>query len=229
MSLALSGKVRGSMLRAAEDLFSDAFLAHDRTMRQLLHDDICGFVPLRRLALFPPMRLILDDARIMEDRWEAAMADVLSGSPKLVLSRNGEAVARKEPLADQTERDRRTLVLQNIPAEATLADIQKFLEPYGRAVSLTRKWSSVRDGDAAPKVRELTTVEFERAESVAKLREAAPKFTGCSSPLKIMDRQAYLLAKEAERAAPAVEAAPAAMKAAQPAPAVEAARDAARK
>jgi len=187
---------RQQLRDAIEDLFSDAFLFHKRAMHDLIGDEGTGVVPFQHLVDFPHMRSLLEETGVEKDFWTDVLADAAHVSPLLKLSDDFTGVSRRSPLLtsqqSSPEVESRTVYLQNVPANATLAQIQEKLKPFGRVASIQRSFASHWEGNETPPQQvESAVIVFASDEAAKKFREHPPTFEFAEKPLKILMKEQF--------------------------------------
>jgi len=178
-----------------------------QAMRSLLDDEFIGFVPFRRLSMFPSVRSLLQDTGFPQDMWSDLMSDVIRDSDQLMLSSDSQSVSRNHPLQLQgsnadgssdgnSNNDARTVYFQNIPQNATLSEIQQKLKPFGNVVSIQRQVASHSENNQPPQQIEGAVVVFDNEESARKFRENPPVFEAAQGPLRILQKEEFQQLKQ---------------------------------
>lgn len=155
------GETSTKILQQVEFYFSDSNLLNDKFLytTQNAND---GWVPIQTISQFERMKKYRPVETIVE---------ALRSSPELLeVSENGEMVRRKIPLPKnyneiQLGINKRSLVVENLPQEATLDELLK----YFRALAPVNQVRMKKEKSKEKKFSGTCTVEFKKAEDADKI------------------------------------------------------------
>ncbi len=170
--------------------FSDANFRNDSFMRKTAASND-GYIEIKTLLKFNSIKAITEDVK--------EVAEAAKTVDTVVVSKDGEAVRRKDPLPSDDDSKLKTVYVEGIPMEEdselsepkvegeegkkrktvnrytkTVEDVKKLFEPYGKVAIVRMRWSK---GDAARNIHKSAQgscfIEYTDKESVAKCIEAA--------------------------------------------------------
>lgn len=187
--MATEAETAQKILQQVEFYFSDSNLLKDKFLftTQSAND---GWVPVQTISQFERMKKYRPIETIVE---------ALRASPELLeVSENGEMVRRKIPLPKnyneiQLNINKRSLVVENLPEDATLDDLLKFFGGLAPVNQVRMKNEKTRED---PKVRKFTgtcTVEFKSADDADKILAGheAEKVKYADSELSVVSKVNY--------------------------------------
>ncbi|ANZ75229.1 BA75_02675T0 [Komagataella pastoris] len=178
------------ILEQVEFYFSDSNLPKDRFLYTTAQANE-GWVSISVLANFTRMRKFRPIELIVE---------ALRESEKLLeVSENGEMVRRKVPLPSREEQIKiaqRSVVVEDVPEDATLEQLQEFFKKYGKTNQVRMKRNRKTKEFFGKVIVEFSSVEEQKA-----FLEAETKPTFNEKELKITSKVAYDESRESKRTA----------------------------
>ncbi|CAO2842201.1 unnamed protein product [Amaranthus hypochondriacus] len=161
--------LRARIIKQVEFYFSDANLPSDKFLLKQVKKDKEGFISISLIASFRKMKKLTKDSSLI--------VDALKESSQLVVSSDGKKVKRLHPLPINvgTDPKLRTVVLENLPDDNSLENIQKICARVGsvKNVSIHDPHGAVNLGKSSKTKKVVSSkvyalVEYETLEAAEK-------------------------------------------------------------
>lgn len=124
-------ELRAKIIKQVEYYFSDENLSNDKFLLKQIKKDKAGFVSISLIGSFRKMKKITEDVSLI--------AEALKESSQLLVSADGKKVKRLHPLPLNETKDPKscTIVVENLPEDHSIENIQKIFGQVGSIKSIT--------------------------------------------------------------------------------------------
>ncbi|KAM7270770.1 hypothetical protein ACFE04_029984 [Oxalis oulophora] len=158
----LTDVLKKNIIKQVEYYFSDENLPNDRHMMSLIKKNKEGYVPISIIASFKKMKKL--------SRHYPSIIAALKESSMLVLSSNGKRVKRRNPLpvAEVTDSKLLTVLVQNLPEDHSVENIQRIFSGAGKIRSVSIRGPHSEEAKKGKKNELHALVEYETVEAAEK-------------------------------------------------------------